>query len=84
MIHLAAVSNDPLGSLNPDCTYEINHHASVELARQAKAAGVSRFLYSSSCSVYGATDTEQILDESAEFHPVTCLLYTSPSPRDRG
>ncbi len=71
VIHLAAISNDPLGSLNPDCTYEINHRASVELARRAKAAGVGRFLYSSSCSVYGATDTEQILDESAEFRPVT-------------
>jgi nucleoside-diphosphate-sugar epimerase len=71
VIHLAAISNDPLGNLNPKCTYDINHHASVNLARLAKIAGVSRFLYSSSCSVYGAASAEDVLDETAQFAPVT-------------
>ena len=53
-IHMAALSNDPLGSLAPEITYDINHHASVRLARLAKDAGVRRFLYASTCSVYGA------------------------------
>ena len=53
VIHLAALSNDPLGNLNPDTTYSINHRASVRLARLAKAAGVRRFLLASSCSNYG-------------------------------
>jgi nucleoside-diphosphate-sugar epimerase len=70
VIHLAALSNDPVGDLNPDCTYSINHVASVELARLAKLAGVSRFLYSSSCSLYGAA-AQGTVDESAPFNPVT-------------
>ena len=71
VIHLAAISNDPLGDLNPNCTYDINHLASVDLARMAKDAGVPRFLYSSSCSVYGASSPDDTLTEEAEFHPVT-------------
>jgi nucleoside-diphosphate-sugar epimerase len=70
VIHLAAVSNDPVGDLNPDVTYEINHEGSVRLARVAKAAGVSRFIYSSSCSLYGAAGGGAV-DESADFNPVT-------------
>ena len=70
VIHLAALSNDPLGNLNPNLTYEINHKASVELARMAKEVGVTRFLFSSSCSTYGAAG-EEMLTEEAEFHPVT-------------
>jgi nucleoside-diphosphate-sugar epimerase len=70
IIHLAGLSNDPLGNMNPDLTYEINHRASVRLAQLAKKAGVSRFLFSSSCSIYGAAGNE-ILTEEAEFHPVT-------------
>lgn len=70
VIHLAAISNDPVGDLNPDVTYEINHAASVRLARVAKAAGVSRFLYSSSCSLYGAAGAD-LVDEEAPFNPVT-------------
>ncbi|MFZ0737787.1 MAG: SDR family oxidoreductase [Candidatus Acidiferrales bacterium] len=70
VIHLAGLSNDPLGNLNPDLTYEINHRASVKLAKLAKQAGVSRFLFSSSCSTYGAAG-EKILDETADFNPVT-------------
>jgi nucleoside-diphosphate-sugar epimerase len=70
IIHLAGLSNDPLGDLNPECTYEINHSASVRLARLAKQAGASRFIFSSSCSLYGAAG-EDLLTESAEFNPVT-------------
>src|SRR5260370_35982466 len=54
VIHLAALSNDPLGALAPQVTYDINHHASVRLARLAKEAGVRRFLYAATASVYGA------------------------------
>jgi len=69
-IHLAAVCNDPVGDLNPQATYDINHLASVRVAEKAKAAGVPRFLFSSSCSLYGRAGDE-MLDESAEFAPVT-------------
>jgi nucleoside-diphosphate-sugar epimerase len=70
LVHLAALSNDPLGDLSPACTYEINHKASVRLAECAKAAGVARFVFSSSCSNYGAGG-DDVLDESAELNPVT-------------
>lgn len=70
VLHLAALSNDPLGNLNPDLTFDINHKASVRLAGLAKAAGVSRFVFSSSCSNYGAAG-DTILDENAAFNPVT-------------
>jgi nucleoside-diphosphate-sugar epimerase len=70
VIHLAALSNDPLGDINPSLTEDINLHASVHLARAAKEAGVSRFLFSSSCSLYGAGD-EGLLDEQATFRPQT-------------
>ena len=71
VLHLAAISNDPLGNLNPGCTYDINHLASARLARLAKQAGVPRFLFSSSCSLYGAADDDRFLDEQAAFNPVT-------------
>src|SRR5262249_20200018 len=71
VIHLAGLSNDPLGDLNPSLTLEINHAASVQLAKLAKKAGVARFLFSSSCSIYGAARPEELLDEQAEFRPVT-------------
>ncbi|MBV8051770.1 MAG: SDR family oxidoreductase [Acidobacteriaceae bacterium] len=71
IIHLAGLSNDPLGNLNPGLTYEINHLASVRLAKLAKQVGVSRFLFSSSCSTYGAASADDLLTEEAEFHPVT-------------
>lgn len=70
VMHLAGLSNDPLGNLNPELTYDINHHASVRLARLAKDAGITRFLFSSSCSIYGAAG-DKILNEEAEFNPVT-------------
>ncbi|AOS65907.1 NAD-dependent epimerase/dehydratase family protein [Actinoalloteichus hymeniacidonis] len=70
VVHLAALSNDPLGHLAPEMTYEINHHASVRLAALAKAAGVRRFLYASTCSVYGAAGDE-LVNEEAALRPVT-------------
>ena len=70
IMHLAALSNDPLGNLNPDLTYEINYRASVRLAKLAREAGVPRFVFSSSCSTYGAAG-EQMLTEEADFNPVT-------------
>ena len=70
VIHLAALSNDPLGSLAPQITYDINHHASVRLARLAKEAGVRRFLYASTCSVYGAAGGD-LVTESAPLRPLT-------------
>jgi nucleoside-diphosphate-sugar epimerase len=71
VIHLAAISNDPLGNLNPQGTYDINHLASVRLARLAKQAGVRRFLFASSCSLYGLSDGEALLTEDAAFNPIT-------------
>jgi nucleoside-diphosphate-sugar epimerase len=71
VIHLAAISNDPLGHLDPGQTYDINHVATVRLARMAKEAGVSRFVFASSCSLYGAASPDDVLPESAEFNPVT-------------
>lgn len=70
VVHLAALSNDPLGNLNPHLTDEINHLASFALAQRAKEAGVSRFIFSSSCSTYGAAG-DDFLDESGTFNPCT-------------
>ncbi|GAA1167394.1 NAD-dependent epimerase/dehydratase family protein [Pseudonocardia alaniniphila] len=71
VVHMAALSNDPLGSLAPEITYDINHHASTRLARLAKEAGVSRFAYASTCSVYGAQSGDELVDEDAPLKPVT-------------
>jgi len=70
VIHLAGLSNDPLGNLNPDLTFEINHRATVRLAEVAKDAGVQRFIFSSSCSNYGAAG-EDVIDETGALNPVT-------------
>jgi nucleoside-diphosphate-sugar epimerase len=70
IIHLAALSNDPLGNFRPELTYEINHCASVRLATLAKQAGVRRFLLASSCSNYGQAG-EATLDETGSLNPVT-------------
>ncbi len=70
VMHLAALSNDPLGDINPSLTYDINLDASLRLARLAKNAGVGRFLFSSSCSNYGASG-DGLLDEQAELAPLT-------------
>jgi nucleoside-diphosphate-sugar epimerase len=71
VVHLAALSNDPLGSLAPELTYDVNYNASVRLARLARDAGAQRFLYASTCSVYGASGTDACLDEDAPLRPVT-------------
>ncbi|MGD0415624.1 MAG: SDR family oxidoreductase [Terriglobales bacterium] len=70
VLHLAALSNDPIGNLNPQLTYEINHLASVKLATLAKAAGVQRFVFSSSCSTYGAAG-DHFLNETSPVNPLT-------------
>jgi nucleoside-diphosphate-sugar epimerase len=70
VVHLAALCNDPLGNLNPETTYEINHRASVRLAEAAKRAGVPRWLFASSCSLYGVAGDEMLTEEAA-FNPIT-------------
>ena len=70
VVHLAGLSNDPLGDLNPEVTYDINHRASVRLAGIAKRAGVGRFVFSSSCSTYGRAG-DDFIDETGEIRPVT-------------
>ena len=71
VLHLAAVCNDPVGDLNAQTTYDINQIASMQLAEKAKQAGVRRFVFSSSCSLYGKADSLEALDETAGFSPVT-------------
>ncbi len=70
ILHLAGLSNDPLGDLNPRLTFDINYQASVRLAELAKQASVERFIFSSSCSNYGASG-DNWLNEESPFNPVT-------------
>ena len=70
VVHMAELSNDPAGQLAPKITYEINHHGSVRLAELAKRAGVTRFVYMSSCSVYGVADKD-FVDEESPVNPQT-------------
>lgn len=76
VVHLAAISNDPMGELATELTHQVNHRASVQLAEAAKAAGVRRYLYSSSCSVYGASDIAALVDETAPFAPVSAYAQS--------
>ena len=76
VVHLAALSNDPMGQLDPCLTDAINHRASVDLARKAREAGVSRFIFSSSCSMYGAADGDAALTEEAPFNPVSAYAQS--------
>lgn len=71
VIHLAALSDDPMGELDPQLTDEINRHASTRLAEKAREAGVGRFVFSSSSSVYGVADESTLIDEDAPLHPIT-------------
>jgi nucleoside-diphosphate-sugar epimerase len=71
VVHLAGISNDPLGDLDTEVTLDVNHRASVRLAELAKAAGVRRFLFASSCSLYGTADPDTLVTEEAAFNPVT-------------
>ena len=71
VVHLAALSNDPLGDLNADWTYAINRDGTVSLAEAAREAGVERFVFASSCSMYGAAQGDAALDEQAPLRPLT-------------
>ena len=71
VVHLAALSNDPLGALDPDLTMDVNFHGTVRLARAAREAGVRRFLFASSCSMYGASSNGDLVDETAPLRPLT-------------
>lgn len=75
VIHLADLSNDPVGELDPDLTFDINHRATVQLAQLAKAAGVERFVYSSSCSVYGASGEDESVLSSEETPTAPLTAY---------
>lgn len=71
IIHLAALSNDPLGELNQNLTYEINYKGTLKLANLAKKTGVKKFLFSSSCSMYGISDSDMPLTEDGSLNPIT-------------
>jgi nucleoside-diphosphate-sugar epimerase len=71
IIHLAALSNDPLGEINPSLTHEINYVASVKLAKFAKSLGIERFIFSSSCSLYGIAPDDKSLTEEGRLNPIT-------------
>ncbi|MDT4995197.1 MAG: hypothetical protein QOH97_5089 [Actinoplanes sp.] len=71
VMHLAALCNDPLGDLDPELTYDVNHRSTIRLAQAAKTAGVPRLLFSSSCSLYGAGTDDTPLAENAAFAPLT-------------
>jgi nucleoside-diphosphate-sugar epimerase len=71
VVHLAALSNDPLGDIHREWTYAVNLHGAVALARAAKAAGVERFLFACSCSMYGAVEGDEFVDEGSPLRPLT-------------
>ena len=81
VVHMAELSNDPLGQLAPQITNEINHGGSVGLAKAAKAAGVERFVYTSSCSVYGAAE-QDVSPRSHPFIPRRRMPFASSSSRE--
>lgn len=76
VLHFAALSNDPLGDLSESLTYDINRDATVRLARAARDAGVRRFVFASSCSMYGASTSDDLLDESAPLRPLTAYAVS--------
>lgn len=71
VVHLAALSNDPLGDLSPTLTADINYHGTLAVARAAKTVGVNRFVFSSSCSMYGAPSRDDLVGEEAALKPLT-------------
>lgn len=77
VIHLAAISNDPMGQLNPDVTNQINFEAGMRFAQMAKSAGVEKFVFASSCSIYGNAGVSEVaLDETATFNPVSAYAWS--------
>jgi len=76
VVHLTALSNDPMGDINDDWTYDINLRATIKLAEYAKAAGVKRFVYASSCSIYGSSGIAGFVDETAPFAPLTAYAIS--------
>ncbi len=84
VVHMAELSNDPTGELAPDITYEINHKGSVRLAELAKAAGVTRFIYMSSCSVYGVADADYMTEESPVKPQTAYAICKTLVERDLG
>ena len=76
IVHLAALSNDPLGELNEELTLDINFRATVELARKAKEAGVGRFVFASSCSMYGSAAGDERVTEEAPLRPLTAYAVS--------
>ena len=79
VVHLAALSNDPLGDFDPELTAEINYGATISLARAARAAGVERFVFASSCSMYGAQGGDGAVDERAPLQPLTAYAESKVS-----
>ena len=75
VVHLAELSNDPLGENRPEITFRINHEGSVQIAKAARAAGVKRFVYASSCSVYGLGSGGDFLDETSPTNPQTAYAH---------
>jgi nucleoside-diphosphate-sugar epimerase len=82
IIHLAALSNDPMGEITPDLTYDINYKATVALAKKAKKSGVKQFIFSSSCSVYG-TAANGIVDETSKPNPITHYAISKVQSEDK-
>jgi nucleoside-diphosphate-sugar epimerase len=76
VVHLAGLSNDPLGALKPELTYEINLAGSISIAQAARQAGVERFVFASSCSIYGAAGGMDSLDETAPLNPVSAYAIS--------
>jgi nucleoside-diphosphate-sugar epimerase len=74
--HLAGLSNDPMGDLNPNLTFDINHKASVRLAKLSKEVGIEKYIFMASCSMYGIAGGDLPLDETAEFAPVTAYAIS--------
>jgi nucleoside-diphosphate-sugar epimerase len=76
VIHLAALSNDLIGELNPELTYAVNHRATIRIAELAKEAGVARFLQASTCSIYGIAEQEELATEEAPLHPLSAYAVS--------